>query len=104
MGQPVVHFEVIGTDPNKLRGYYGELFGWEYDTSGPVPATGRRRLGGLRGASRPGTQSPTRALPWSRPHPPSADTKPLGVCARPTWIRGIVSGALVRSLLPPSVV
>lgn len=36
MGQPVVHFEIIGTDPAKLRGYYGELFGWGFDTSGPV--------------------------------------------------------------------
>jgi predicted enzyme related to lactoylglutathione lyase len=36
MGQPVVHFEIIGTDPAKLRGYYGDLFGWEFDTSGPV--------------------------------------------------------------------
>jgi predicted enzyme related to lactoylglutathione lyase len=36
MGQPVVHFEIIGTDPEKLRGYYGELFGWEFDTSSPV--------------------------------------------------------------------
>jgi uncharacterized protein len=36
MGQPVVHFEIIGTDPARLRGYYGELFGWEFDTSSPV--------------------------------------------------------------------
>jgi predicted enzyme related to lactoylglutathione lyase len=36
MAQPVVHFEVIGTDPQALRGYYGELFGWEFDTSGSV--------------------------------------------------------------------
>jgi predicted enzyme related to lactoylglutathione lyase len=36
MGQPVVHFEIIGTDPAKLRGYYGGLFGWEFDTGGPV--------------------------------------------------------------------
>lgn len=34
MGQPVVHFEIIGTDPAKLRRYYSELFGWEFDTSG----------------------------------------------------------------------
>jgi hypothetical protein len=27
MGQPVVHFEVIGKDGEKLRGYYSELFG-----------------------------------------------------------------------------
>jgi len=36
MGQPVVHFEIIGNDPAKLRSYYGNLFGWEFDTSGPV--------------------------------------------------------------------
>jgi len=29
MGQPVVHFEVIGKDGEKLRGYYAELFDWE---------------------------------------------------------------------------
>jgi uncharacterized protein len=31
MGQPVVHFEVVGKDAKKLRDYYGELFGWEFD-------------------------------------------------------------------------
>ena len=36
MGQPVVHFEIIGTDPDKLRSYFGELFGWKFDTSSPV--------------------------------------------------------------------
>ena len=36
MGQPVVHFEVIGKDPAGLRDYYGGLFGWEFDTSSPV--------------------------------------------------------------------
>jgi hypothetical protein len=37
MGQPVVHFEVIGKDGDKLRGYYSELFGWEFgDTMGPT--------------------------------------------------------------------
>ena len=36
MGQPVVHFEIIGTDPGKLRGYYGGLFGWDFATGGPV--------------------------------------------------------------------
>ncbi|TDD76198.1 glyoxalase [Actinomadura darangshiensis] len=29
MGHPVVHFEIIGTDPVRLQGYYGELFGWD---------------------------------------------------------------------------
>jgi hypothetical protein len=32
MGQPVVHFEIIGNDPAGLRSYYGELFGWEFNT------------------------------------------------------------------------
>ena len=37
MGQPVVHFEVIGKDGEKLRQYYSELFGWEFgDTVGPT--------------------------------------------------------------------
>ncbi|MBU2666050.1 VOC family protein [Actinoplanes bogorensis] len=36
MAEPVVHFEIIGTDPAALRGYYGNLFGWSFDTSGPV--------------------------------------------------------------------
>ena len=36
MGQPVVHFEVIGRDAGKLQGYYTELFGWEVDASNPM--------------------------------------------------------------------
>jgi predicted enzyme related to lactoylglutathione lyase len=37
MGQPVVHFEVIGKDGDKLRSYYSDLFGWEFgDTMGPT--------------------------------------------------------------------
>ena len=36
MGQPVTHFEIMGRDPEKLRGYYSELFGWEIDASNPM--------------------------------------------------------------------
>ena len=36
MGQPVVHFEVIGRDGDKLRSYYSELFGWEIDSNNPM--------------------------------------------------------------------
>ena len=36
MGRPVVHFEITGKDPKALQDYYHRLFGWEYDTSGPV--------------------------------------------------------------------
>jgi predicted enzyme related to lactoylglutathione lyase len=38
MAQPVVHFEIIGKEPAKLRSYFGELFGWEFDTSAQVAA------------------------------------------------------------------
>jgi predicted enzyme related to lactoylglutathione lyase len=36
MGQPVVHFEIIGRDAAKLRDYYSELFGWRVDANNPV--------------------------------------------------------------------
>ena len=36
MGQPVVHFEVIGKDADKLQGYYAELFGWEIKADNPM--------------------------------------------------------------------
>jgi uncharacterized protein len=36
MGQAVVHFEVIGKDGEKLRGYYSELFGWQIDANNPM--------------------------------------------------------------------
>ena len=35
MGQPVVHFEVIGKDGKKLQSYYSELFGWKFDADNP---------------------------------------------------------------------
>src|ERR1051325_9443425 len=36
MGHPVVHFEIIGKNPENLRTYYSKLFGWEFDTDSPV--------------------------------------------------------------------
>jgi uncharacterized protein len=36
MGQPVVHFEVVGEDAEKLQRYYSELFGWEIDANNPM--------------------------------------------------------------------
>jgi predicted enzyme related to lactoylglutathione lyase len=38
MAQPVVHVEVIGRDPARLRAYYAALFGWDFATGGPVSA------------------------------------------------------------------
>lgn len=39
MGQPVVHFEIIGKHPETLRTFYSDLFAWEFDTSSPVSET-----------------------------------------------------------------
>jgi predicted enzyme related to lactoylglutathione lyase len=36
MGQPVVHFEVVGTDAAKLQSYYSDLFGWEINADNPM--------------------------------------------------------------------
>jgi hypothetical protein len=36
VANPVVHFEIIGKDPEKLRNYFGELFGWSFDSSSQV--------------------------------------------------------------------
>ena len=36
MGQPVVHFEVIGKDGEKLRSYYSDLFGWDINADNPM--------------------------------------------------------------------
>jgi predicted enzyme related to lactoylglutathione lyase len=36
MGQPVVHFEVIGRDAGELQRYYSELFGWQIDSDNPM--------------------------------------------------------------------
>ncbi|MEV4678782.1 MULTISPECIES: hypothetical protein [Actinomadura] len=39
MGRPVVHFEIIGSDPAGLRGYYGRLFGWRFQVGDAATAT-----------------------------------------------------------------
>jgi len=36
MGNPVVHFEVIGKDAEALQSYYSELFGWDVDADNPM--------------------------------------------------------------------
>jgi len=36
MADPVVHFEISGEDPEGLRRYYGDLFGWEFQVPSPV--------------------------------------------------------------------
>jgi predicted enzyme related to lactoylglutathione lyase len=36
MGQPVVHFEVVGRDGAATKSYYAELFGWEINSDNPM--------------------------------------------------------------------
>ena len=36
MGQPVVHFEIVGGDATALQKYYSDLFGWEIDANNPM--------------------------------------------------------------------
>ena len=36
MGNPVVHFEISGRDPQRLRDYYSNLFDWQFDTGSLV--------------------------------------------------------------------
>ena len=50
MAQPVIHFEVIGRDPERLRSYYGELFGWRFsEPMGPTDYTVLEREEGEEG-------------------------------------------------------
>lgn len=48
---PVVHFEIIGTDGEKLKTFYADLFDWEIDSNNPmnygsVKAAGEGSIGG----------------------------------------------------------
>jgi predicted enzyme related to lactoylglutathione lyase len=36
MGQPVVHFEVVGKDGDKLKAYYAEMFEWKIASDNPM--------------------------------------------------------------------
>src|SRR5438067_1275229 len=71
MGQPVVHFEVIGKDADKLQSYYAELFGWEMNADnagdGGGVCSAARAMGGT---------------PFDRRHPPGDGAPPPGRGAR----------------------
>jgi predicted enzyme related to lactoylglutathione lyase len=56
MAQQVVHYEIIGTDPGRLRDYYGSLFGWEFAVGGPVaePVSEAGAYGFVEGETIPG--------------------------------------------------
>ena len=35
MAQPIIYFEIVGTDAELLRRYYADLFGWQFDGDAP---------------------------------------------------------------------
>jgi uncharacterized protein len=37
MGQPVVHFEIMGADASALQRFYGALFGWTFNNDSGAP-------------------------------------------------------------------
>ncbi|MEU7870912.1 VOC family protein [Dactylosporangium sp. NPDC049140] len=39
MGQPVVHFEISGIEPGRLRDYYAGLFDWRFNPPGSAATT-----------------------------------------------------------------
>jgi len=45
MGNPVVHFEVIGADGERLQSFYRDVFGWTINTDNPM-AYGTVNTGG----------------------------------------------------------
>ena len=36
MPNPVVHFEILGTDGDQLQRFYGEMFGWTINADNPM--------------------------------------------------------------------
>ena len=64
MTHPVMWFEVLGQDGDKLRQFYGGLFGWSFDANNPIKygmvTTGDTRgIPGGIGQAYPGTR------PWT---------------------------------------
>ena len=36
MSSALIHFEVVGKDPEKLQGFFGDLFGWQINGDNPM--------------------------------------------------------------------
>jgi hypothetical protein len=63
MGNPVVHFEIIGADGKALQDFYSRLFGWKIDANNPMnygvvdTESGGKGIGGGVGPSQDGSKS-----------------------------------------------
>jgi predicted enzyme related to lactoylglutathione lyase len=36
MGSPVIHFEIVSKDPEKLHSFYADVFDWKIDANNPM--------------------------------------------------------------------
>ena len=60
MAAPVIHFEILGKDGNKLQSFYRDLFDWKINADNPmnyglVEAASEAGIGGGIGAAEEGT-------------------------------------------------
>jgi uncharacterized protein len=60
MSAPVVHFEILGKDGEKMKSFYKEVFSWEIDSNNPqnygmVKPANNKSIGGGVGAAEEGT-------------------------------------------------
>jgi len=74
LGQPIVHFEIIGKDTNKAKKFYGDLFGWKIgDVMGPEMgnyALVDGESSGVAGGLGEGQHGETRVTVYAQvPHP-----------------------------------
>jgi predicted enzyme related to lactoylglutathione lyase len=60
VGQPVLHFEVIGKDGPRLQKYYADLFGWKIDANNPM------HYGMVDGRDNPAARKPRRRRRYRR--------------------------------------
>ena len=62
MPHPIVHWEIAASDAKKIRKFYTDLFGWQYDTSDPADyALVASQDGGIGGGI---MQKPPEAPPY----------------------------------------
>lgn len=63
MAHPVMWFEVLGTDGDTLRKFYGSLFGWRFNANNPIKY-GVVDTGDTRGIAGGVGQAASGAGPW----------------------------------------
>ena len=98
MAHPVVHFEIIGKNPEKLRNYFGELFGWQFDTSSPVAEAVSEPanygfVDRIRPPTGPASRAASAAVPATRATSSSTSACPM---SRQLWPRPSAWAASAR--------